>query len=98
MGEVVTRLCFCRDREAAMQAGTFIREYEGTWIFPLDPVRAMSPRARYFAFVEREDHPHEDHSGEPYRRVTCPWCGLDLPGAITDPPPPAEFCSGDGPE
>ena len=97
MAEQVTRLCSCPEREAAMQSGAFIREYGGTWIFPLDPVRAMSPRARYYAFVDRQEHAHEDHSGEPYRRVTCPWCGLDLPGSFL-PPPPAEFCSGDGPE
>lgn len=43
-------------------------------------VRSMSPRARYYAFSERSEYHHEDHTGEPVRYTCCPWCGADLPG------------------
>jgi hypothetical protein len=40
----------------------------------------MSARARYYAFCERREFPHEDHTGEAYYWTTCPFCGGDLPG------------------
>lgn len=53
----------------------------GGWIFRDGPYRQASwkdwNRARYYGI--------EDHTGQPYIWVSCPWCGKDLA-----PPPDDE--------
>lgn len=49
----------------------------GGWVFRDGPFRLATWRARYYGM--------EDHSGQPYVYVTCPFCGRDLA-----PPPDDE--------
>lgn len=78
----VTRIeCRCDKRLAALAAGDFIFwPHSRVWVFTDGPKRTMSAAARYFAFVDRAEHKHEDHAGEHYTFVSCPWCGHELPG------------------
>jgi hypothetical protein len=71
--------CACWARYKAQLRGDFVRALEG-WRFTAGPVRRMSAKARYYAFGERREFPHQDHTGEPYYWTTCPFCGGDLPG------------------
>lgn len=86
MGAMTKRLCCCARRWAAQAAGEFIfLPHAGAWVFTDDTaVRSMSPRARYFAFSERSEFKHEDHSGEPVKFYVCVWCGGDLPSVVLD--------------
>ena len=71
---------------AAQANGDFIfLPHAGAWVFTDgEPRRTMSPRARYYAFSERSEYPHEDHTGEPIQFHCCPWCGKDLPKVLLD--------------
>lgn len=71
--------CACWARYKAQLRGDFVRTLEG-WRFTAGPMRGMSAKARYYAFCERSEFPHEDHTGEAYNWTTCPFCGGDLPG------------------
>lgn len=77
--EVSRTECRCDRRHDAMVGGAFLYwPPHRAWIFP-DLIRRMSAGARYFALVDRAEFPHEDHTGECYRWVSCPWCGHSLP-------------------
>lgn len=79
--EISRTECRCDRRLAALAAGDFIFwPHSKVWIFTDGPRRSMSPQARYYAFVDRAEHKHEDHDGEHYTFVSCPWCGHCLPG------------------
>lgn len=94
---VTTRLCFCEDRIRSMTFGTFKWSYPHRAWFATDiPTRSMSQLASYYAFVERGlEYPHEDHRGEYYYYVDCPWCGNSLPGTLEEHDP-GPFSRGDG--
>jgi hypothetical protein len=78
--------CMCMKRYRSQLRGDFVRTPEG-WRFTAGPSRAMSAKARYYAFADRGEFPHEDHTGEPYYWTTCPFCGGDLPGSAGWGPP-----------
>jgi hypothetical protein len=80
-------LCFCDDFAEAKARGEFVwwphvHAYAAVTV----PMRRMSPAARYYA-SERGNH--EDHTGECFSFVDCPFCGHELPGTLptvlTDP-------------
>jgi hypothetical protein len=77
--ETVTRLCFCSERLNAQATFRYSHSFGG-WYFVSAPTRMMSPVARYYAFSERSEFRHEDHTGEPMIHVECPWCQNTLPG------------------
>jgi hypothetical protein len=69
-------VCDCAERHAAERRGEFLYlAFVHGWVFDGGPFRTMTPAGRYFRF-ERDV---EDHTGEPYSWVTCPFCGFDLP-------------------
>ena len=73
-------VCDCAQRHAAEKLGEFFywANFEA-WVFSESVPRRMSTLARYYA-AERGV---ENHDGEPFRWVNCPWCGLDLPKPVT---------------
>ena len=78
--EVTRTECRCDARLAALHNGDFIYwPHSRAWVFTDGPFRAMSPAARYYAFVDRAEFKHEDHAGELYTWVDCPFCGHALP-------------------
>jgi hypothetical protein len=99
MAHEITRVeCRCSRRTAAQQAGEFVfLPHSRCWVFP-EVRRTMSAHARYYAFHERREWPHTDHTGEHYSFIECPWCGHTLP--YTAPPPlyGAPTGNGEGPE
>lgn len=60
--------CRCPTRQQAQQTGAFVysAEHDG-WIFPDLPARKT-----------KRPWLTENHTGDPYVYVTCPWCGRDL--------------------
>lgn len=81
--ERTVRVCFCPDRIMAMTAQTFRFSHQwGGWWMTTAPTRTMSSHARYYAFHERSEFRHEDHSDEPMIWRDCPWCGHSLPGTL----------------
>ena len=72
--------CRCDRRLAALAAGDFVYwPHSRAWVFTDGPFRSMSAAARYFAFVDRKEFPHTDHSGELNTWIDCPFCGHCLP-------------------
>jgi hypothetical protein len=47
----------------------------GSWIFPGDPPRQVTWKAKYFS---EERGMTDNHDGDPVEWITCPWCGGDL--------------------
>jgi hypothetical protein len=79
--EVTRTECRCDRRIAALALGDFVFwPHSRVWVFTEGPLRSMSAAARIGAFVDRREFKHEDHDGEPYSWVSCPWCGHELPG------------------
>lgn len=67
----------------AMGAQTFRYSHQwGGWWITTAPTRSMSSHARYYAFHERSEFPHEDCEGRPYVFTECPWCSQTLPGCL----------------
>lgn len=94
---MLRRECRCDDRRQAQAAGDFLYwPHHRVWVFAPHalPPRSMSSGARIGAFVERAKYPHEDHDGEPYSFVECPFCQMSLPG--TDDPPRLSHPTGNG--
>lgn len=84
---VTVRFCRCDARHSAEADRSFLYDpATRAYVRPEDPLREMTPKARYLAFHERAEFAHVDHSGEPVRYYTCPWCGGDLPGCQLEPP------------
>lgn len=72
--------CRCDRRKADQASRTFRRSaYYGGWVFSDVPTRSMSAAARYWAFVDRAEYTHRDHTNEPYVFEVCVHCGGDLP-------------------
>lgn len=82
MPEITRTLCACDRRRAAQLLGDFVGlPHQRAWAFTDGAChRAMSAKARYYAFGERAEYPHKDHTGEPFLWVSCPFCGHELPG------------------
>lgn len=74
-------VCVCDARGEAMKDATLIYwPHAKAWVLTEVKPRRMSGAARYFAFAERQQYAHADHSGEPYTFTLCPFCGHELPG------------------
>jgi hypothetical protein len=72
----------CRERlEAIIEDRFGPAKSLGGWVFREGPYRMATWRARYYGM--------EDHSGEPFSFVSCPFCGGELP-----PPPDDEGLHG----
>ena len=76
-------VCDCYTRRSAMRWGAFkyVERYDA-WVFVDD---------KHNRRVREPWRVKEQHDGEPYRWVTCPFCGLDL--ECPPPPEPAPFCN-----
>lgn len=82
---VATRIiCSCDKRRLAQANGEllYVAEMRG-WMFTDLPRRFMDARARYYAYGERAQYAHADHSGEPFVFELCVFCGHELPGVPT---------------
>ncbi len=66
----------CTNRTIAEAAGEFVylRDYDG-WAFVDGPRRRMTFRAMYVLSQLGGDQ----HIGEWYSWLDCPWCGAELP-------------------
>lgn len=96
---VTVRFCRCDSRYKAESDRSFVFDPSSrSYVMPEAPLRVMTERAKYFAFSERKEFPHVDHSGEQVRYYTCPFCGGDLPGVELEPPRLPDRACGDGPE
>lgn len=95
MREITRVLCACDRRRHAQLLGDFVRlPHQRAWMFTDEASRrAMSSRARYYAFSVRAEYPHRDHTGEPYTWITCPFCQHELPG--TEDVPAVSDATGD---
>ena len=98
--ERTVKWCRCPAREEAMASQTFRRSAAfGGWVLYDVPTRSMSKSARYWAFVDRSEYSHHDHTGEPFVWECCPFCGLDLPIVEgEDRPRPTSQSDGANPE
>lgn len=71
--------CDCRERHAATQNAELFywAEREG-WVFTNGPMRRLTRGAAYW----KGERAIDDHTGEMFVWVDCPFCGLELPKAI----------------
>lgn len=79
------RLCVCARRLAAVANGDFVfLPHAGAWVFTDGdtPRRELTWRARYYLAPGQPDM-----TGEPFRYVSCPWCGNDLPSVVLESAP-----------
>lgn len=82
MTAVATRIiCSCDRRRQAQASGELIYwEVARGWVFTDLPKRQMDARAKYYAFIDRSEYDHDDHSGEPFVFELCVFCGHEMPG------------------
>lgn len=64
------RFYFARTRREIMRD-----TIRGCWVLPGEPPRKVDWRAKYLG---EERGMTENHDGDPYQWITCPWCDGDL--------------------